>query len=109
MYPDEKVELGNVTIMFDGEVVGTVESVSYDVVSNEAYEVGGNLNFSHPFEATLEVDYINEEFFEQLGLYEWQKALLRQELRKQKLESAKENKLGMRESINNHFKRGKKW
>ena len=109
MYPDEKAELGNVLFVSEGKVIGSLERVSATTKISEYENTDVNLIFSNSFEGTLDIEYIDEKLLEQLGLYEFQKTLLRRELRRQQLESVKENKLSMRESINKHFKRGRKW
>lgn len=109
MNPEEKVRLNNITIMVDGEVIGSAESISATVEMSKCENKDVNLNFPKSYEGTFEVEYIDEEFFEALGLNAWQKAIMRRELRKQQLDQSKEKKLGMRESMNKHFKRGRKW
>lgn len=108
MYPDEEFKLDNVMIMFDGKVIGNVKSIEATISLSDG-EITEGFNLPKSIEGTLDIDYIDEKLFEDLGLYEYQKTLLRRELQRYRMESTKKKKLGLRESMNNHLKRGKKW
>lgn len=106
---NQNINLDAIIVSVDGQVIGNLNSMTATVKLPEI-ETNEMTEWNKSYEGTLNVEYLDEKFMDYLGLHEYQKALLRQEMRKRQFEDNKsKKKISMREGMNNHFKRGKKW
>lgn len=101
------INIENIVISVDGNVIGKINEVTATARLSEIEDSNIELSSaftSKSFSGTFDIEYIDDEF---LKWIEDQKD--KQRKKKKQLQQVKNKKVNMREDLNNHFKKGKRW